>query len=604
MKPHHSSGGFAALIAALALAGSPLAQAPSRTTPSSPAAEPTREAHAAALRLAMPYARELEFVQRGFIATRSDPIIRTAAGGVSWNLDGWKFLEGSAPATVNPQFWRQSQLLSRHGLFRVAEGVYQVRGFDAANIGFVRGKRGWIVIDPLLSEEPARAALELVREKLGAGPVTAVIYSHSHGDHFAGVGGVVSAVDVRAGKVPVIAPAGFLEHAVSENVLAGNAMVRRANYQFGARIPRGPQGQISSGIGLAMSLGTRGMIPPTRSINRDREVMTVDGVRMEFHLTPGAEAPAEMNIFFLDQRALFMAENANVSMHNLLPPRGALVRDAKAWADHLTQALRRYAPESDVVFGGHGWPRFGRAEVADYLANQRDAYKYLHDQTVRMMNQGLTGSEIAERLRLPEPLARPWYNRNHYGTLATNARAVYQRYMGWYDANPASLNPLPRTHAARRYVAAMGGPARVLAEGRRAVDAGEYRWAAEVLNHLVFADPQNQAARDLLALAYDQLGYQSESGQLRNVYLSGALELREGVARRGAGEIAPELVRNTPTGMLLDLMAVRLNPGRAAGQAMTLQLVFPDRDEQHLLTLRNSVLVHEPVTGSAPPGPS
>ncbi len=534
-----------------------------------------------------------DFAARGFIAGPSEQHIRTADGRLVWDFGAYNFLQGAAPETVNPSLWRHAGLLTRAGLFQVRERVYQVRGFDIANMTIIVGDTGLILIDPLTSQEAASAALALARRTLGDRPVRAVIYTHSHADHFAGVRGVAEEADVRAGRVQIIAPEGFMEHAVTENVIAGNAMGRRALYQFGAGLTPGPEGQMTSGIGIAISAGTFTLIPPTHSITRTGETMTIDGVRVEFQLTPDTEAPAEMNFFFPDLGVLCIAENATASMHNILTPRGALVRDAKAWADYLTEALRLYADRTEIMVSSHAWPRFGGARVRDFIASHRDAYKYLHDQTVRLMNAGFTDREIAEQVRLPEALASRWFNRGYYGTMMHNSRAVYQRYMGWYDANPANLNPLPPVEEATRFVRAMGGAERVLAEGQRAFDEGDYRWAARVLNHLVFAVPAHQGARTLLARTHRQMAYQAESAIWRNMYLSAARELEEGVAARNSGVQSADLVAATPTSYVLDLLAVRLNPERLGARRFAFNLVFPEREERFAVSIANGVLVHE-----------
>ena len=532
-----------------------------------------------------------DFATRGFIATWDQPQIRTADGRVVWDFTAYNFLEGSAPETVNPSLWRHAGLLVRAGLFQVRERVYQVRGFDVSNMTIIVGDSGLIIIDPLTSVETAQVALALARRTIGNLPVRAVIYTHSHVDHFGGVRGVVPAGQETG--VEIIAPEGFMEHAVTENVIAGNAMGRRAQYQFGAVLRPGPEGSMTSGIGIAISAGTFTLIPPTRNITHTGETFTIDGVAMEFQLTPETEAPAEMNVFFPSLGVFDLAENANASMHNVLTPRGALVRDAKAWADYLTESLRLYGDRSEYMITSHAWPRFGGARVRDFIASHRDAYKYLHDQTVRLMNAGYTDREIAERVRLPEPLASRWFNRGYYGTMMHNSRAVYQRYMGWYDANPANLNPLPPEEEAARFVRAMGGPERVFGEGQRAFDEGDYRWAARVLNHLIFAAPGNTQARALLARTHRQMAYQAESAIWRNMYLMAAQELENGVAQRGAGVQSADLVAATPTSYILDLLAVRLNPERLGTRRYAFNLVFPERNERFAVTIANGVLVHE-----------
>jgi alkyl sulfatase BDS1-like metallo-beta-lactamase superfamily hydrolase len=538
--------------------------------------------------------QDFDFGARGFVATREDPLILQADGSLAFDLRSYDFLQADAPETVNPSLWRQARLVTRHGLFQLAERIYQVRGFDVSSVTFILGERGYIVVDPLTSSDVARAAFELVKKHVGERPIVAVVYSHSHVDHFGGVVGLVSEDDVAAGRVAIIAPAGFMEHAVAENIIAGNAMGRRARFQFGLTLPRGADGELTSGLGPGISRGPITLIAPTVSIAATGQELTLDGVRLVFQLTPATEAPAEMNFFLPEMRALFMAENANATLHNLLPARGALVRDAKGWADYLTEAIRRFAPQSDVMFAAHGIPRFGTQEIADHLNKHRDAYKYLHDQSVRLMNAGLTGPEIAEVLELPAVLAREWYNRGYYGTLSHNSKAVYQRYMGWYDANPASLNALPREAAARHYVDAIGGADAALEKAQAAITAGDLRWAAMLLDHVVFADAGNERAKQMLADVYTQLGYGAEAGTWRNIYLTGAQELRHGVTPYPAPTASPSLLRATPTGMLLDLAAVRLNPERAAGKSLRIQIVLNDRKERHLVRVQNGVLIHEP----------
>jgi len=453
---------------------------------------------------------DFAFAERGFVATLDDPVIRDAQGRVVRDLRAVEFLKGAAPDTANPSLWRNAQLTSKHGLFKVMDGIWQVRGFDLSNLTVIRGRTGWIVIDPLTTAEAARAAMTLVTKHLGAWPVSAVIHTHSHVDHFGGVRGVVDEADVKAGKVAIYAPAGFLEHALSENVIAGPAMSTRARYMFGNNLPTGPAGHIGTGIGARQAGGAVTLIPPTREIATD-ETLTIDGIRFEVQLTPGTEAPAEVNLYLPELRALCMAENLNGALHNLLTPRGALVRDAKAWADYLTVARSRFGDRAEVLFTPHFWPRWGTAKIADAMERHRDAYKFIHDQTVRLMNKGHTGTEIGNMLELPPELARSWFNRNHYGTVSFNARAVYQRYMGHYDGNPVNLAPLAPADLARRYVAAIGGAKKVLALGVEANATGDHRWAAELLGKLVFAEPANQTARAELARALEQLGYRAEA---------------------------------------------------------------------------------------------
>jgi alkyl sulfatase BDS1-like metallo-beta-lactamase superfamily hydrolase len=427
------------------------AQTPTTATPATIAANRAQTAN-------LPWAdtSETALSQRGFVATLAEPKIRDANGKVVLDLAAWDFATGPAPATANPSLWRHAGLLRQHGLFKVADKIWQVRGFDISVMSIIETDTGYLIVDPLTNVETARAAMGLVRQHVGDKPVKAVLYTHSHADHFGGVKGVVDPADVASGKVMIIAPDGFMEHAVSENLIAGPAMSRRATYQFGTSLPHGPDGHLGAGIGMAIPSGTLSLIAPTHIIKATGETMVVDGLRIEFQYTPGTEAPSEMNFYLPDLKALCLAENANVSMHNILPPRGALVRDAKGWADYLTQALSLYGDRADVMFVSHGWPRWGRQEINRYVGLHRDAYKYLHDQSVRLMNQGLTGPEIAEQIALPEVLSQQWFNRGYYGTMRHNSRAVYQRYLGWYDGNPANLNAHPPEEAGRLYVSLWG----------------------------------------------------------------------------------------------------------------------------------------------------
>ncbi len=554
----------------------------------------------AALKKTLPFEdqQDFDFAGRGFLGSRTDPVIRRADGGVVWDLSAYDFLKGDAPDTVNPSLWRHAQLLAMSGLFQVSETIWQVRGFDLANITFIKGKTGWIVIDPLTSAETAKAAFELVTEKLGERPIVAVIYTHSRTDHFGGVKGIVSQADVDAGKVQIIAPDGFLEEAVSENVIAGPAMSRRAAYQFGNPLAPGVDGQVNAGIGKGLPKGTITLIAPTKSIHETGETLTIDGVLIEFQVTPGTEAPAEMNLYFPELRILCMAENANPSMHNVLTPRGALVRDARAWAGYLSESLRLYGARSDVMFTSHGWPRFGAEVVRNFLIDHRDAYKFLHDQTVRLMNQGYVGAEIANRLELPPVLARRWFNRGYYGTMSFNSRAVYQRYMGWYDANPVSLAVLPPADEAARTVEAMGGSKRVMTLAGEAYDKGDYRWAAILLNKVVLADPSDAEAREALARVYDQMGYQAESALWRNIYLTGASELRGGI-RPSPAAGSGDMIANLPTEMIFDLLAVRLDPRKVGDDQLRIVFVFPERGERYLVQVRHGVLTAEPAEAEA-----
>ena len=536
---------------------------------------------------------EEELATRGFVATRKDPVIRAADGKIVMDLSAYDFSKDAAPTTANPSLWRHLGLISKHGLYKVAPKIWQVRGFDISVMSIIEGKTGFIIVDPLTVTEASAAAMELVKEHVGNKPVLAVIYTHSHGDHFGGVRGVVSQADVDAGKVQIIAPAGFMEHAVSENLTAGPAMSRRANFQFGTNLPIGPLGQAGAGIGTRLARGTITLIAPTKTIERTGEIVTLDGVRFEFQVTPGTEAPAEMNFFLPDLGALCLSENANVTMHNILPPRGALVRDAKAWAGYLTESQRLYGARTTVLFNSHGWPRFGKDAIASYISSHRDAYKYLHDQTVRLMNKGFNAAEIAEQIALPDVLAKLWYNRGYYGTMRHNAKAIYQRYLGWYDANPANLNGWPPEEAGKRYVAAMGGAQAALKIAQTAFDGGDYRWSAEVASRIVFANKDDAPARELLARSFEQLGYQAEGMLWRNMYLTGAQEARVIPTAIPSTTVSVDFIAATETSQLFELLAIRIDPAKAAGKDVAVAFVFPERKERTRITLRNAVMVQE-----------
>lgn len=547
----------------------------------------------------LPFADRQDFddARRGFVAPLSPPVVRGTGGRVVWDMASFGFLDGECPDTVNPSLWRQSQLNAIHGLFEVAPGFYQVRGLDLSNMTLVEGDRGVVVIDPLISTETAAAALQLYRRHRGDRPVTGLVYTHSHVDHFGGARGVLSADEVASG-VPVLAPEGFVEHAVSENVYAGTAMSRRATYMYGAYLDRGPTGQVGAGLGMTTSLGTVTLLPPTVDVRGTGEEHAVDGVRMVFQLTPGTEAPAEMNFFFPDHGLLCAAENATHNLHNLLTLRGALVRDPRLWSRYLNQAIELFGADLDAVFASHHWPRWGRDRAVDFLAKQRDLYGYLHDQTLRLLNQGHVGAEIAEMLELPPSLADEWHCRGYYGSVNHNVKAVYQRYMGWFDGNPAHLWPHPPVEAARRYVDYMGGAEAVLSRARASYDEGDYRWVAEVVSHVVFADPGNRSARELEARALEQLGYGAENATWRNFFLMGAAELR-GLRVDARTAVAPDLVAALTGEQLLDLLAINLDGPRAAaacqaaGGRLVVNLHLTDADPLdalYLVNLENGVL--------------
>jgi len=481
------------------------------------------------------------------------------------------------------------------GLFEVVEGVYQVRGLDLSNVTFVEGDAGVIVIDPLISVETAAAALALYREHRGDRPVTGVIYTHSHVDHFGGVKGVTTQEDVDAGRVPVLAPEGLVEHAVAENVYAGTAMSRRAGYMYGAALERGPRGQVGAGLGQTTSTGTVTLIRPTLDVTTTGQVETVDGVEIEFQMAPGTEAPAEMHFYFPRYRALCMAENATHNLHNLLTLRGALVRDPNVWAKYLTEAIDTFADRADVAFASHHWPTWGRERIVDFLSTQRDLYAYLHDQTLRMLNQGMTGAEIAEAMVLPPALENAWSTHGYYGSVSHNVKAIYQRYMGWFDGNPAHLWQHPPVEQARRYVEFMGGADAVVDKARASFEAGDYRWVAEVVGHVVFADQGHVGARELLADTYEQLGYGAENGTWRNFYLSGATELRSGSFGTPVATSAADLVANLSPEMLFDALAIQVDGPRAWDQTLTIDLVLTDDGAHYRLQLANGVLTHRRV---------
>ncbi len=480
-----------------------------------------------------------------------------------------------------------------HGLFQVTDRIYQIRGFDISNMTIIEGERGLIVIDPLISTEVARAGLDLYIAYRGRRPVTAVVYTHSHTDHHGGVRGVVEEADVKAGAVEIIAPAGFMEEIVSENVLAGTPMIRRAQFQFGATLPKGPRGQVDAGLGKVTSRGTVTLIPPTRFITAPIETHRIDGVETVFQLAPETEAPAEMHMFYPALRALNLAENATHNLHNTYPIRGAQVRDANAWARYLNEALDRFGPGADVVFAQHHWPVWDNHRVLDFLTKQRDLYKYLHDQTVRLMNHGWKAAEIAERLTLPKSLSTTWHVRGYYGTMSHNSKAVYQRYLGWYDANPANLNPLPPVERGRKYVEYMGGAEAAISRARGDFARGEYRFVAEAMSHVVFADPSNTEARGLGADALEQLGYAAESATWRNAYLLGASELRHGLAGATArAPISPDVLRAMSLDHVFDLLGVRLNAEKAEGRRIVINWVFPEPAPPYVLNLENCALTY------------
>ncbi|MET7385437.1 alkyl/aryl-sulfatase [Streptomyces sp. NPDC005529] len=561
-------------------------------TPSPKAAQPFIAQQQAELRDRLPFAdsQDFEDAARGLIAGRVPNAVHGDGGQVVWDNDTYAFLEGDAPDTVNPSLWRQSRLVARQGLFQVTEGIYQVRGFDLSNITFVEGTAGVIVIDPLISTETAAAALALYREHRGERPVTGVLYTHSHVDHFGGVKGVTTQEDVDAGRVPVIAPQDFTEHAVAENVYAGTAMGRRAAYMYGAALARGPRGAVGAGLGQTTSTGTVTLIPPTLTVTTTGQEETADGVRMVFQMAPDTEAPAELLIHFPDFRALCTAEDATHTLHNLLTLRGAVVRDPRAWSHALTETLDLFGGSTDVAFASHHWPTWGQERVVAFLETQCDLYGYLHDQSLRLINKGWTGIEIAEHLQLPPALESAWNTHGYYGSVSHNLKAVYQRYMGWFDGNPAHLWRHPPVEAGRRYVEFMGGADAVVDKARGSFEKGDYRWAAEVLSHVVFAEPDHTAARALLADTFEQLGYGAENGTWRNFYLSGTTELREGQFGTPTITASPDIVAHLTPTMLFDAIAIQIDGPKAWGENLTVDVHLTDIDERYRLRLRNGVL--------------
>jgi alkyl sulfatase BDS1-like metallo-beta-lactamase superfamily hydrolase len=540
----------------------------------------------------LPFADTADFedARRGFIGTLDPMRIEGSDGRVVWDMERFGFLEGERPETANPSLWRQAQLLAIHGLFEVAPGFYQVRGFDLANMNFIEGDEGVIVVDALVSTECAAAALAIYRKHRGDRAVTGLMYSHSHIDHFGGARGVLTDEEVEAGEIPILAPAGFLEHAVSENVYAGVAMGRRAGYMYGALLEADPLGQLTAGLGPTTSTGTVTVVPPNVEIVETGQEEVVDGVRFSFQLTPGTEAPAEMNFHCPDRRVLFVAENASHTMHNTLTLRGALVRDPHNWARYLNETIERFGGESDVLFACHHWPCWGADRIADYLSKQRDLYGYLHDQTLRLLNKGYTGAEIAEMVELPPSLDQAWHCRGYYGSVSHNVKAIYQRYMGWFDGNPAHLWGHPPAAAAARYVEFMGGADAVLERARESYEAGDYRWVAEVVNHVVFADPDNEAATELQAKALEQLAFGAENATWRNFFLTGARELREGSLGTPTTVAVGDFVKRLSTEQLFDSMAIRLDGPRARDERIVLNWAIDD--ERYVMTLINGVLTH------------
>ncbi|WP_010586168.1 alkyl/aryl-sulfatase [Schlesneria paludicola] len=540
--------------------------------------------------------QDFEDARRGFIAPLpNDGIVHDGQGRIIWNLNERSIAspEQSSPDTVNPSLWRQAQLLGIGGLFKVSERIFQVRGLDLANITFIEGETGLIVIDPLLSSETAKAALDLYYAHRPHLPVISVIITHCHPDHFGGLSGVVSDEELAAGKVSIIAPKFFLDEVISENVLAGNAMQRRAGYMYGSLLPKGPQGDVGNGLGLGTSAGTTTLIKPTDSISHTGELRVIDGLTFEFQLTPGSEAPAEMHLYIHELKGLCPAENATHTMHNLYTLRGAKIRDARAWASYLQQTIDLFGHRTDVLFAPHHWPVWDQEQIVNHLSSQRDLYKFIHDQTLRLANSGHNMLECAEQIQLPPEIERHWANRGYYGSLNHNVKAVWNFYLGWFDGHPARLHPLPPKEAGANYLDYMGGIDQVVAKARESFNRGEYRWVAQVLDHAVSAEPEHLPARELLADALEQLGYQAESGPWRNFYLTGAQELREGIrVPETTTTASTQSIAALPLEAIFDSLAVRLDSGLAADSNLAINFKFTDTDEQYLLTLQHGVLNH------------
>ncbi|MES1926028.1 alkyl sulfatase dimerization domain-containing protein [Salinisphaera sp. T31B1] len=597
------TGYTVAVIAALALSGGlPLARAQPATQ-----AEPedgagqvaatatTRQANAAVAKsLADDDRADFKDAERGLIARDPNLVIADSDGHTVWDMTAYDFIEGDAPDTVNPSLWRQAKLNDLHGLYKVTDRVYQLRGYDLSNMSLIEGDSGWIVVDPLTTAETAAAGWRMAKAHiLGDKPIVAVIFTHSHIDHFGGIEGVLTAEQAKRDNVRIIAPKGFMAESTSENLLAGPAMGRRATYMYGGALARGPRGHVDSGLGKAPSKGHFSILAPTDIIDHTGQTLTVDGLEFDFQYAPESEAPAELTFYLPQVKAFCGAEIVSHTLHNIYTLRGAKVRDALKWSDYIDEALQLYGNRAEVVFNSHHWPVWGHDTIVNYLKIQRDTYKYIHDQTLRMANAGYTPREIAEQLTLPESLAKPFHNRGYYGTVSHDSKAVYQWYFGWFDGNPANLDPLPPTEAAKKYVEFMGGADAVVDKAQQSYDAGEYRWTAEVLNQVVFAEPDNDAAKALLAKTYDQLGYRAQSGPWRDVYLTGAKELRDGAQgtsldmSRGIG-----LLRQVPIERFFDAMAARLNGPEAAKSDLTINFDFKDLGENHVLTIENGVLHH------------
>ncbi len=536
--------------------------------------------------------KDFELTVKGLIHRPEKVAIKDESGNVVWELGNYDFLKGDTENnTINPSLERQAKLNMTYGLYKVTDRIYQVRGYDLANISFIKGDTGWIIFDPLLTPYTAKAAFKLLTEQLGSFPIHAVIYSHAHADHFGGVKGVINQADVDAGKVQVIAPRGFMEHAIKENVLAGNAMIRRATYQYGNALEKSPKGQVDAAIGKGLSTGVIGLIAPTKEINADEETIVIDGIKMVMQNTPDTESPAEMNTYFPQFKTLWLAENVTGTLHNIYTLRGAQIRDAQGWSKYINKIIHGYATESNVIFASHSWPRWGNKYIIEVLEKQRDLYGYLHDKTLNLANKGITINEIHNELKVPDSLANEWYNRGYHGSYSHNVRGIINKYLGFYDMNPANLNKLSPSDSSIKYVAMMGGAENILQKAKQSYLDGEYRWVTELVNHLIFAEPENTEARLLQADALEQLGYQAESAGWRNNYLVAAYELRHGISKTApATKAGPDLIKAMSTELIFDYLGVRLNSEKALNRSFSINMIFPDSNETFLLELKNSHL--------------
>ena len=558
-----------------------------------PASDATKKANQALLDY-LPFEdrSDIENANRGFIATLDSGAIKGAEGNVVYDMKQFEFLKGDAPDTANPSLWRQSILNAKAGLFEVSKGIYQIRAFDLANMSFIRGKTGWIVVDPLTANETANAGFELLKKHVEDLPITAVIFTHSHADHFGGVKGLITQEQVDSGEVQVIASHDFFIESVNENLMAGNHMGRRASYMYGNLLPKSPEGTLGSGLGTTTGAGTFTILKPTIEISETPTDLTVDGIKMVFMYTPHAEAPSELMFYIPEMKAMCQAEEINHTLHNLLTLRGAQVRNGLLWSKYIHQTIELFGSEVEVSFGSHHWPTWGNDAIVDFWKKQRDLYRYIHDEVLRLANHGSTLLEVGDEVKLPDSLARTFANRGYYGTVNHNAKAQYQMYFGYFTGNPADLHPLPPAEAGKKFIEYMGGADAVIEKAQKDFDKGEYRWVATALNYVVFADAENKKAKDLLADTYEQMGYQAESGPWRNFYLSGAKELRDGVVTAATPNTSsPDIVRNLGLETYLDYLAVRLNhPKAGAGKPITLNVILPDRNERFVIYIENGVM--------------